>query len=497
MSRFAVGGPEQARAMETVPIDAIDPARLTPLLAPERAERLLRGTERARRILDGRTLWHVNATASGGGVAEMLQALLAYSQGAGIDTRWCVLDGSPEFFALTKRLHNLLHGTAGDAGPTGEEERSLFEEVLTADVEWLQEQVSPGDVVVLHDPQTVAMAAGLRAAGASMVWRCHIGRDELNDETDRGWAFLRPYAEQADVLVFSRRAYAPDWVDPERLVVIPPSLDPFSPKNCDLTPAQVQASLRAAGLLAAGQDSPGDDTGADPDLEFDRRDGSRGRQRRHDDLVVRGGPVPAGARTVLQVSRWDRLKDMTGVLEGFCHVLPELPEDLHLCLVGPAVTGVSDDPEGAEVLEECTEVYDRLPPEPQKRIHLMSLPMDDIDENAHLVNALHRQATVVVQKSLVEGFGLTVTEPMWKARPVLASRVGGIQDQVVDGESGVLLDDPTDLAAFGRELLALVGDPARCKRIGAAARERVREHFLGDRHLLQYVDLFDRLVADH
>ena len=161
------------------------------------------------------------------------------------------------------------------------------------------------------------------------------------------------------------------------------------------------------------------------------------------------------------------------------------------------MTGVSDDPEGAEVLEECTDVYDRMPPEPQERIHLMSLPMDDIDENAHLVNALHRQATVVVQKSLVEGFGLTVTEPMWKARPVLASRVGGIQDQVVDGESGVLLDDPTDLAAFGRELLALVGDPARCERIGAAARERVREHFLGDRHLLQYVDLFDRLVGDH
>ena len=483
--------------METVPIDAIDPARLAALLTPDRAQRLVRGTERAQRLLDGRAVWHVNATATGGGVAEMLQALLAYSSGAGIDTRWVVLDGSAEFFRLTKRLHNLLHGTAGDAGPTGDEERALFEESLAADTGWLQEQVSPGDIVVLHDPQTVGMTAGLRDAGAAVVWRCHVGRDEPNAETDRAWTFLRRYAEQADALVFSRRAYAPDWVDPDRLLVIPPSLDPFSPKNCDLTPSQVRATLRTAGLVASDGDSPAP-TGGDPeaDLRFDRRDGRPGRQRTHDDLVVRGGPVPAGARAVLQVSRWDRLKDMAGVLEGFCRVVRDLPDDVHLCLVGPAVTGVSDDPEGAEVLEECTEVYDRLPPEPQERIHLMSLPMDDIDENAHLVNALHRQATVVVQKSLVEGFGLTVAEAMWKSRPVVASRVGGIQDQVVDGESGVLLDDPTDLAAFGRALRDLLEDEDRRTRIGTAARERVREHFLGDRHLLQYVDLFEELLTD-
>jgi trehalose synthase len=197
---------------------------------------------------------------------------------------------------------------------------------------------------------------------------------------------------------------------------------------------------------------------------------------------------------VLQVSRWDRLKDMAGVLTGFCRVLPDLPPDVHLNLVGPEVSGVSDDPEGAEVLDECIEVFDQSAPEARARIHLTCLPMDDIDENAHLVNALQRHAAVVVQKSLVEGFGLTVTEPMWKARPVLASRVGGIQDQIVDGESGVLLDDPTDLAAFGRELAALVADEERCSRIGAAAEERVRERFLGDRHLLQYVDLFEALI---
>jgi len=126
-------------------------------------------------------------------------------------------------------------------------------------------------------------------------------------------------------------------------------------------------------------------------------------------------------------------------------------------------------------------------------VHLCSLPMDDVDENAYLVNALQRYATVVVQKSLLEGFGLTVTEPMWKGRPVIASRVGGIQDQIVDGESGLLLDDPTDLDAFGAALDRVLGDPELAAELGRGAHERVRDHYLGDRHLIQYVDLFEQL----
>ena len=490
-----------------MPIDPLSPARLADLLTRERAEQVGHQTQRARRLLDGRVVWNVNATATGGGVAEMLQALLAYTRGAGVDTRWVVLEGSPEFFRLTKRLHNMLHGTAGDAGSTGESERATYEEALEQDTAWLRERLSPGDVVLLHDPQTVGMTAGLRDAGAVVVWRCHVGRDTPNEHSEAAWAFLRRYVEQADATIFSREVYAPEWVDHARLAVIPPSLDPFSPKNAELTPSQVRAALRTARLVDLDEQHPQDGQHAQDGREdaeeprvdplcFDRREGGQGRVRAHDDLVVRGGPVPGDARTVLQVSRWDRLKDMGGVLEGFCRVLDELPQDVHLQLVGAEVAGVGDDPEGAEVLEECTALFDRLPERAQERVHLVCLPMDDIDENAHLVNALQRHATVMVQKSLVEGFGLTVTEPMWKGKAVLASRVGGIQDQVVDGESGVLLDDPTDLAAFGRALHDLVDDEDRRTRIGTAARERVREQFLGDRHLLQYVDLFEELLAD-
>src|SRR3954471_5030508 len=163
--------------MQTVPIESISPARLAGLLTRERAERLGAEAQRARELLDGRVVWNVNATASGGGVADMLQSLLAYTRGAGIDARWAVLEGTPEFFRLTKRLHNLAHGTPGDAGPTGEAERATYDEVLARNLAWLRERVSPGDIVLLHDPQTVGMAAGLRDAGAIVIWRCHIGLD--------------------------------------------------------------------------------------------------------------------------------------------------------------------------------------------------------------------------------------------------------------------------------------------------------------------------------
>jgi trehalose synthase len=199
----------------------------------------------------------------------------------------------------------------------------------------------------------------------------------------------------------------------------------------------------------------------------------------------------------VQVSRWDRLKDMAGVMEGFVRAISD--DDLrgaHLVLAGPEVSGVADDPEGAAVLAECRDRWTSLPASLRDRVHLSSIPMDDVDENAIIVNALQRHATVVVQKSLVEGFGLTVTEAMWKGRPVVASKVGGIQDQITDGRDGLLLTDPYDLDEFVRVMRQPLTDTALAARLGAAAHARVLEEFLGDRHLEQYVDLFSRLVRD-
>jgi trehalose synthase len=312
-----------------------------------------------------------------------------------------------------------------------------------------------------------------------------VGLDTPTDVTDRAWAFLRPHVEDADALIFSRMEYVPQWVDRSRVRLIPPSLDPFSAKNVDLPRADLEATLRQASLVAIPEDHGS--------LEFVRRDGSRGVVRRHTGLIAGGQRVPHDARLVLQVSRWDRLKDMAGVLTGFVDHLAQMPDDVHLMLVGPDVAGVSDDPEGQEVLEECLSIWRAQAPLAQQRIHLCSLPMDDVDENARLVNALQRYASVVVQKSLVEGFGLTVTEPMWKGRPVLASKVGGIQDQIVHGQSGLLLDDPADLGGFAALLTPLLDDGPLAERLGAGGRERVRDQYLGDRHLIQYVELFAEL----
>jgi trehalose synthase len=476
--------------MQEVTVGSMPLSRLGAVLPPNRLQHLEESAVRARAEFGDRVIWHVNATAHGGGVAEMLQTLLAYGNGAGVENRWLVIDGDPEFFAITKRLHNRLHGDAGDGGPLGESEHARFQAVLADNLDELVPRVSPHDLVMLHDPQTAGLREGLREVGVRVTWRCHIGSDTSNEHTDDGWAFLQPYVEDCDAFVFSRKAYAPDWVDRSRLVVIPPSIDPFSAKNVALPLVDVGAVLARVGLVAGG----------DPDrpVRFTRRDGTTGAVRFHarsQGLVLDGAPPPYDAPLVVQVSRWDRLKDMSGVMAGFVRLADDRAlEHTHLMLVGPAVAGVTDDPEGAEVLDACRAEWERLPDAVRRRVHLASVPMDDPDENAIIVNAIQRHATAVVQKSLVEGFGLTVTEAMWKGTPVVASKVGGIQDQVVDGRDGLLVEDPRDLDEFARVLRRLLVERGLADRLGEAGHLRAAADFLPDRHLDQYVDLFSDLA---
>jgi trehalose synthase len=183
---------------------------------------------------------------------------------------------------------------------------------------------------------------------------------------------------------------------------------------------------------------------------------------------------------------------MQGVMRGFAASIGE-GVNADLALVGPAVDGVTDDPEGGEVWAECLSVWERLPQATRRRIRLVSLPMDDIDENAIMVNAIQGHARVIVQKSLVEGFGLTVAEGMWKAKAVVASAVGGIVDQIAPG-TGILLDEPTDLEAFGQVVRDLLGNPDQIEQMGRAARQYVHENFIGDLHLLRYAALIEKIL---
>jgi trehalose synthase len=457
--------------------------RFASLLDPDRYARIERVAERARREFDGMAIWHVSSTARGGGVAEMLHSLLAYVRGVGVDTRWMVLRESDEFFEITKRLHNQLHGDPGDGGGLGEGERRVYETALASSAAGIARQIQPGDVVYLHDPQTAGLVPAAHELGAKVVWRCHIGVDEPNDLVRRAWDFLRPYMESADAFVFSRGDYVWDGLDTGRVWLMPPSIDPFSAKNQQLAPDAAAAILQVVGLSdGSSRRTP----------TFVRGDGTPGRVERAAELIQEN-VLPDDARAVVQVSRWDRLKDPRGLLECFERHLTD--QAVHLILVGPSSAAVADDPEGSAVFGDVAESWRRMPADARQRAHLVSLPMYDLDENGAMVNALQRRADVLVQKSIAEGFGLTVAEGMWKERPFVGSRVGGIQDQIVDGESGVLVDDPHDLAAFGGAIHSLLEEPERAARLGRAARQRVIEKFLGVARLIEYVELVSSLTS--
>jgi trehalose synthase len=251
-----------------------------------------------------------------------------------------------------------------------------------------------------------------------------------------------------------------------------------------MTEQDIRAVLVYAGLLQGKvKGAPG----------FLRRDGSRARLERRADIIQLGPPAPANEPLVVQISRWDRLKDMCGVMLGFAdHVATTGPG--HLILAGPNVTGVTDDPDGVEELEHCIQTWRGLTHALRQRIHLACLPVADFEENAVIVNALQRHATVVTQKSLAEGFGLTVLEAMWKGRPVVASEVGGIRDQIPDDRFGLLLRDPADLAEFGLLIRRLLDDPQLADKLGRNAAQQASQ-FLPDQHLQAWAQLVTQLIA--
>jgi trehalose synthase len=434
------------------------------------AEFGLRMAQARDRLGEG-TVWQINSTAEGGGVAEMLQSILGYPVECGIRVRWLVIDGAGEFFELTKRLHNLLHGSPGDGGPLGAHERRQYENTLGSEADGILRLVRAGDAVVLHDPQTLGLAPDLAQRGARVVWSCHIGADEANEHTRRAWRFLLPYTAATRRQIFSRHQYRWEPLDRDAVAVIPPCIDAHAVKNQPLEDSRVAAILAAAGVIPCDVQVP---------PSFVRQDEQHGEITDRAELIE-DAPVPSDARLVTQISRWDPLKDHRGVLAGFCeHVADRV--DAHLVLAGPAAGAVSDDPESEQTLAELRAAWSAVDPDRRRHVHIACLPMNDVEQNAAIVNALQRRADVVVQKSLAEGFGLTVAEAMWKGRPTVGSSVGGIQDQIEDGVSG-LLTEPSDLAAFGAAVVSLLDDGNHALALGRAARERVCAEYLAPGYL--------------
>ena len=440
--------------LETVELNSTPLQRYRPVLGEEGWAAFDRAMRAFAARVRGRAVWNVNSTARGGGVAEMLSSLIPYDIAAGVDERWAVIEGSPDFFDLTKKIHTLLHGVSPDGSELTAEDRQVYEHTLEPNVDALLAVMRPGDLAVLHDPQTAGLIPALTHHGIKVVWRSHIGIDEPNAIVRSAWRFLAPYLTTASAVIFSRAAYVWDGCEPARVRIIAPCIDPFTTKNRELDGHEMADVLSRSRVL----------------------DG-----------------MPASAPFVMQVSRWDRLKDPVGVVQSFArHVGPRT--DAWLVLAGPAVRSVDDDPEQPEIIAEVQRAVGEVDRPIRERIVIAQIPMEDLDENALIVNALQRRADVVLQKSLAEGFGLTVAEAMWKSRPVVASRVGGIEDQIESERSGILVDDPKDLSGFGDAIVGLLEDRARASELGRQARLRVIAEFLAPRHLMQQAELLTALV---
>jgi trehalose synthase len=466
--------------MREVPIGAAPLAPYEQVFGTGRMARLRTSARRLERLLAGRTIWNVNSTSNGGGVAELLHGLLPLSRALGLDVRWLVIEGDSRFFDITKRLCLRMYGTAGDDGPLAAAEREHYRRQLDANTDALAARIRPDDVVVLHDPQPAGLVDLVRSLGATAVWRCHIGSDRENEHTRQGWEFIRPFVESADATVFHIGEFVPSWSP--RPHVVPPSIDPCRPKNMELGAGDTVSILRRIGAVAGPAGEP---------VTVPVPIGGSVVVRRQVTAVREGPPPPVDVPMVLQLSRWDRLKDMIGVMRAF--VAADVPGS-QLTLAGADVGQVADDPESAGMFEKCRGEWSRLPPEHRRRVQLLCLPMTDGRENAVMVNALQRHATVVVQKSIAEGFGLTATEAMWKARPLLATAVGGLRTQVTDRESGLMVGDPLDIDSAAEGIRRLLTGFEFAARLGAAARRRVHERFLPDRHLLDWATLIEDIV---
>jgi trehalose synthase len=364
---------------------------------------------------------HVNSTYYGGGVATLLGSLTLLMNSVGIKTGWRVIQGSPDFFSVTKKFHNALQG--GEIN-LSDLEKDIYENVVYENV--VRNHLDH-DRVIIHDPQPLSMVEHYRKRGP-WIWHCHIDPTERDDAT---WDFLRRYIEKYDAVIFSLRDYEQELDTPQ--VFFSPAVDPFSIKNKEMDSKQIQERLEY----------------------YD---------------------IPTDLPLVTQVSRFDKWKDPEGVIQAF--KLASQDVDATLVLLGNIA---SDDPEGMDV-------YQSLLDEREKRIIILSV------EDTALVNALQRRSAVVIQKSLREGFGLTVTEAMWKGTPVIGGNVGGIKYQIDEGQNGYLV---TSIDETADRIVKLLKDEDLRKNMGEKAREKVRKKFLMTNFLENYLDLLNSFESNY
>ncbi|MEO2052633.1 MAG: glycosyltransferase [Allomuricauda sp.] len=439
--------------------------------------------------LQGRTIWMINSTAIGGGVAEMLPSQMRILRELGVSIEWLVIEAKENaFFDITKRIHNAIHGSGN--GIFTKEDREIYERVNRNNLSKAFDLIQDGDIVVVHDPQPMPLAAMIKKEKkVSIIWRCHIGLEEDTDITDAVWEFLKPYTNDYDHFVFSLPSYVPKPLK-KKTSIIPPAIDPLSHKNRELQLHKCIGILYQSGVL--------DDHKAILYHRYNHlvrkvmRDGSFDVLDADVNLDLIYRPI------ITEISRWDRLKGFKELMDAFIKMKLDNrkngdPESLDykriemtlLVMGGPDPAFVSDDPEGQEVLHELTEAYKQVDQSMQNDIAILLLPLDNPKENALIVNALQRSSSIIVQNSIQEGFGLTATEAMWKRKPVLVSGAAGLKFQVVHNKTGQINEDPTDIDKLAKTMDYMLNHP----------KQRDRWGFNGQLRVIQNFTLFSQLIS--
>ena len=371
---------------------------------------------------------HINSTAQGGGVAEILHSLVPLMRDVGLDVEWRIIGGNEDFFNITKKFHNALQGA--DI-PFTREMKKIYLEQNKLNAASFQEKY---DFVVIHDPQPAAMRAYLQSSKETkFIWRCHIDTSNPNEEV---WNFLKTFLKEYDAAIFTLKDFVKDEAIFQHLFLIIPSIDPLSDKNRPLTRKKVERIIHY----------------------FD---------------------VDPGRPLITQVSRFDLWKDPLGIIDVYRLIKKDIPE-LQLALIGSMPV---DDPEGWIVYEKILRKAGE-----DEDIHILS----NLTGVKNLeVNAFQRTSNVIIQKSLREGFGLIVSEGLWKGRPVVGSNRGGIAMQIIDGKTGFLVENTKETAEKTKLLLL---DKKIADKMGREGRKYVRSHFLITRQLKDYLSLFNSLL---
>ena len=451
--------------------------------------------------LQKRKIWMINSTETGGGVAEMLPRLVSVMRQLGLDVDWAVMETDKlAFFNLTKKIHNNIHGKADPF--FNEEHREVYEQVNFENANEFLKIVSPDDFVIIHDPQPMGMAKILRShhPNLKLIWRCHIGLDEENEQTKNAWDFLGEYFEYYDHQVYSAPEYIPKNLT-GHVSVVHPSIDPLTAKSKDLTTHRISGILSNAGLIPNLHP-----TVTEPFVAQAQRlqaNGEFASPMTPQDIGLLYRPI------ITQVSRWDRLKGFFPLIEGFAMMKKKLdgwnngPDKLkepvrisRLVLAGPDPEAVKDDPEGLEVLNELIDYFCNLPKDIQEDIALVVLPMKSTEENALIVNAIQRCSTVIVQNSLREGFGLTATEAMWKTKPVMVSNACGLRQQVRDQIDGKMISNPEDPEMIAKTLMEMLANPDQREIWASNAQRRVIDNFLIMTHVKNWISVLDATIKN-